>query len=106
HFVDLNSVASGDRGAIGMVFDPNYSSNKFVYFYYTSAIDLKNRIVRFDASLDVAQNSGTVIYITSYTSHGLHVGGGMVFGPDGKIYLGIGDNGDGPGSQDLSTQNG
>ena len=105
-FVDLNSVSSGDRGLIGIAFDPDYSANHYVYFYFTSSIDNHNRIVRYDASSDVSSGAGTTIYTTNYNSDGLHVGGGMAFGPDGKIYLGVGDNGSPINAQDYSTQQG
>lgn len=105
-FVDLHSVASGDRGLIGVAFDPNFAVNHYVYFYFTAQADIHNRLVRFDASGDVAVDAGTVIYITNYNSDGLHVGGGLVFGPDGKIYLGIGDNGDSSAAQNYNTQQG
>ena len=50
-FVDLNAEASGDRGLIGVAFDPDFSSNHYAYFYYTSKNDLLNKIVRLDAKL-------------------------------------------------------
>src|SRR3989344_8633019 len=53
-FVTLPSATTGDRGLTGIAFDPNFSSNHFVYFYYTSSSDLHNRLVRYDASADTA----------------------------------------------------
>ena len=104
-FADLPSVASGDRGLIGIALDPEYNiNNHYVYFYYTG-LDLRNRLVRFDASTDVGQNP-LVIYQTNSPSQELHVGGSIRFGPDGKMYFAVGDNGYPPNAQNLSNPHG
>ena len=102
-FVTLPSATTGDRGLTGIVFDPNFASNHYVYFYYTSSADLHNRLVRYHAEGDTAHEAGTVLYETLTPSQLLHIGGTVRFGPDGKIYLSIGDNGTSGNSQDLST---
>jgi glucose/arabinose dehydrogenase len=49
-FADLPSEDTGDRGLIGIAFDPEFGvSNHYVYFYYTGH-DLVNHLVRFNAS--------------------------------------------------------
>lgn len=104
-FADLPSVASGDRGLIGIALDPEYGINNFyVYFYYTG-LDLRNRLVRFDATDDVGQNP-LVIYQTNSPSQELHVGGSIRFGLDGKLYFAVGDNGYPPNAQNLSNPHG
>ena len=104
-FVDLNAEASGDRGLIGVAFDPDFSSNHYAYFYYTSKNDLLNKIVRLDASADVGINA-VEIYRTNSPSLQFHVGGSLGFGPDGKLYFAVGDNGDTSNPQDLSNPHG
>ncbi len=101
-FATLPSVSTGDRGLIGVAFDPNYATNHFVYFYYTNT-DLFNYIVRFDASSDVATSSPIEIYHTTIASNQLHVGGTIQFGPDGMLYLSVGDNGNAPNAQSLAN---
>src|SRR3989338_4837929 len=105
-FANLPSANSGDRGLIGIAFDPNFAQNHFVYFYYTSSGDLLNRLVRFDASGDIGTNGPVLVYKTQTPSEFLHVGGTVAFGPDGKLYLAVGDNGYPPNAQDLSNAHG
>lgn len=102
-FTVLPSSNTGDRGLIGIAFDPDFLNNHWVYFYYNSTGDLLNYLVRFDASTDTGTNGPTILYHTNTPSEMLHQGGGMAFGPDGKLYLGIGDNGYHPNAQDLTN---
>ncbi|WP_330186116.1 PA14 domain-containing protein [Dactylosporangium sp. AC04546] len=105
-FADLPSEASGDRGLIGIAFDPGFGvANHYVYFYYTGH-DLLNHLVRFDASGDVGTDGPYTIFQTQSPSQLLHVGGSIRFGPDGKLYFAVGDNGYPPNAQDLSNPHG
>lgn len=105
-FVKFDSVASGDRGLIGVAFDPDFGrSNNWVYFYYTGQ-DLLNHLVRYDASGDVGTNGPLTLFQTQSPSQQLHVGGSIQFGPDGKMYFAVGDNGYPPNGQDLSNPHG
>ncbi|MBB2941358.1 glucose/arabinose dehydrogenase [Actinoplanes lutulentus] len=105
-FADLPSEASGDRGLIGIAFDPEFGvANHYVYFYYTG-LDLHNRLVRFDASGDVGTDGPYTIFRTESLSQQLHVGGSIRFGPDGKMYFAVGDNGYSSNAQVLSNPHG
>jgi glucose/arabinose dehydrogenase len=105
-FVDLPSEATGDRGLIGLAFDPEFGeTNHHIYFYYTGH-DLLNHLVRFDASEDIATNGPYQLFQTQSPSQLLHVGGAVAFGPDGKLYFAVGDNGSGANAQDLSNPHG
>lgn len=101
-FTQLNSVVTGDRGTTGIAFDPDFAANHFVYFYYTDSNGF-NRLVRMDASNDVSFASPTQIYQAPLASLELHIGGTIRFGPDGKLYISIGDNGNATNAQDLSN---
>ncbi len=105
-FADLPSEASGDRGLIGIAFDPEFGvANHYVYFYYTGH-DLLNHLVRFSADTDVGTDGPYTLFQTTSPSQLLHVGGSIRFGPDGKLYFAIGDNGNGANPQDLSNPHG
>jgi glucose/arabinose dehydrogenase/PKD repeat protein len=105
-FADLPSEDTGDRGLIGIAFDPDFGvSNHYVYFYYTGH-DLLNHLVRFSAHEDVGTDGPFELFRTSSPSHLLHVGGSIRFGPDGKLYFAVGDNGNGALAQELNNPHG
>src|SRR5881394_3786680 len=62
-FLSLSVTSAGERGLLGIAFDPNFSSNQFVYFYYTTSTSpVHNRISRFTANGDVVTvNSESVL---------------------------------------------
>ena len=94
-FVTLNVDSSGERGLLGVAFDPAFASNHFVYVYYTTATaPIHNRISRFTAAGNVAvPDSETVILdLDNLSSATNHNGGALAFGPDGKLYVGVGEN--------------
>jgi glucose/arabinose dehydrogenase len=62
--------------------------------------------VRFDASADVATKPAHILFQTTSPSELLHVGGSIRFGPDGKVYFAVGDNGYPPNAQDLGSLHG
>lgn len=104
-FAELQVTASGDRGLLGIAFDPDFSNGSpYVYLYYTG-VDEFNRIARLNASQDIANGPPQIIYQSYSPSEWLHVGGALGFGPDGKLYVSIGDNGYPPNAQDLSFAN-
>jgi glucose/arabinose dehydrogenase len=105
-FADLPSETTGDRGLIGIAFDPDFGVlNHYVYFYYTGH-DLLNHLVRFSAANDIAEDGPFTLFETSSPSTLLHVGGSIRFGPDGKLYFAVGDNGTGEKAQLLDNPHG
>ncbi len=99
------TLAGGDLGLLGVAFDPNFVSNHYVYFYYTSD-EGHNTLARYDATGDVASGGPFILYQSIEITQQFHAGGTVEFGLDGKIYLSLGDNQYPPNSQDLSTPDG
>src|ERR1044071_5271686 len=105
-FLHLNVDSNGERGLLGVAFDPSFSTNHFVYVYYTvNSAHPHNRVSRFTADGDVAQaGSEKVIFELNNLSDATnHNGGAIHFGPDGKLYIAAGDNAQGAHSQSLDT---
>ena len=106
-FLTVTVDSSGERGLLGVAFDPNFASNQLVYVYYTATTPtIHNRISRFIASGDVAvSGSETVVMdLDNLSSATNHNGGAIHFGPDNNLYVAVGDNANGSNSQTLSTR--
>jgi hypothetical protein len=93
----------------GIAFDPNFATNKYVYVYYTtSTAPIHNRVSRFTANGDVAAaNSETIIFeLDEQESSANHNAGALHFGPDGKLYISVGDNSISTNPQSLNNLRG
>jgi len=105
-FLTVSTDSSGERGLLGIAFDPNFQTNDFVYVYYTtSALPKRNRVSRFTANGDQAvPNSETVILeLDNLSSATNHNGGAIHFGPDGMLYIAAGENANSSNSQTLGN---
>lgn len=90
--------AAGEGGLLGLAVSAEYASDGWVYAYFTTRSD--NRIARF-------RLGGALQPILTGLRRGpVHNGGRIAFGPDGKLYAGVGDTGDGELAQDRGSLNG
>src|SRR5437773_4318718 len=106
-FLHVNTDSSGERGLLGIAFDPNFASNHFLYFYYTVPTGTEhNRVSRFTANGDVVVPGSEVpiLDLDPLSSATNHNGGSIHFGLDGKLYVGVGENGNGANSQTLANR--
>jgi glucose/arabinose dehydrogenase len=93
-FVTLAVSSIGERGLLGVAFDPSFTTNGFVYVYYTtSTAPIHNRVSRFTANGDVAV-AGSELPLMDLETLGAtnHNGGALHFGVDGKLYIAVGEN--------------
>jgi glucose/arabinose dehydrogenase len=106
-FTTVATMANGERGLLGIAFDPNFTANQFVYVYYTvSTAPVHNRISRFTANGDVAVSGSETILVEldNLSTATNHNGGAIHFGPDGKLYAGVGENANSANAQTLSNR--
>ena len=106
-FLTVTVNSSGERGLLGVAFDPNFVSNQLVYVYYTATTPaIHNRLSRFTASGDVAlAGSETILMdLPNLSTATNHNGGAIHFGPDGTLFIAVGDNANGANAQSLSTR--
>jgi glucose/arabinose dehydrogenase len=105
-FLQVTVNSSGERGLLGVAFDPDFTVNQHVYVYYTATTpQLHNRVSRFTAAGDVAAAGSEVIILEldNLSSATNHNGGAIHFGLDGKLYVAVGDNAAGANSQVLTN---
>ena len=103
-FLDIHSGVSccGERGLLGLAFHPSYRTNGKFYVNYT---DVNGNTViaeyhRSTTSANRASTRGRVLMRVTQP-YANHNGGGLAFGPDGVLYIGLGDGGSGgdPGNR-------
>ncbi len=108
-FLDISGLISldgGEQGLLGLAFAPDYETSGRFYVSYTDsswAVTLARYTV--SANPDVANPSGSVLLTIPKTSpYTNHNGGMLAFGPDGYLYMSVGDGG-GPRDPDNNGQN-
>ncbi|OQP53515.1 CBM96 family carbohydrate-binding protein [Niastella populi] len=100
--VSLSVNTSGERGLIGVAIDPNFTTNQFIYLYYTHTSGPHNRVSRFTMTGDVAGSETPILDLPTLSGI-YHNGGALAFGNDGKLYVAVGENQVGSNSQNLDN---
>jgi glucose/arabinose dehydrogenase len=108
-FIDIHTLIStgGERGLLGMAFHPSFKTNGKVYVDYTNTagntVIAEYRVTTAGANRVTASTARRILTIAQpYANHN---GGGIGFGPDGFLYIGMGDGGSGgdPGNRAQSV---
>jgi len=111
-FLDARSLVrhSGEEGLLALAFDPAYASSGRFYTYHTRGSPAPSVLTRWrvsSADANAADPASGEVLLTVEQPFTNHNGGTIAFGPDGMLYLSLGDGGSGndPGnrSQDMST---
>ncbi|MEM9674762.1 MAG: PQQ-dependent sugar dehydrogenase [Bacteroidota bacterium] len=112
-FLDISGPVddnSNEEGLLGLAFHPNYASNGFFYVNYTVSNPARTRISRFSVSAanpTAADPDSEQILLEFGQPFGNHNGGQLGFGPDGYLYIAVGDGGSAgdpeENGQDLTT---
>jgi glucose/arabinose dehydrogenase len=113
-FLDISGRvdSAGERGLLGVAFDPDFSNNHFVYLYFTkrttSTTPAHNRVIRVTADGDrtVVGSEKLILRLDNLSSATNHNGGALHFGEDGRLYVAVGDNANGDNAQSLGNLKG
>jgi glucose/arabinose dehydrogenase len=100
----LNVNSDGERGALGVAVHPNWPAAPFVYVYVTrnTADGLRNQILRIKVENDDGVAVRRLLSVAAGPASN-HNGGRILFGPDGKLYVVIGDNAQPSNAQDRTA---
>lgn len=103
-FLDLTAQTAqwkdrggNEQGLLGMAPHPNFADNGYVYVYYSHVDGDRSVVSRFKVSADnpnVADPDSETVVLSLPQPFKNHNGGSIEFGPDGMLYIGMGDGGD------------
>lgn len=98
-FLDITDRVNeghNEEGLLGLAFDPEYLVNGYFYVYYSASSPRRSVVSRFSVSQSdptVADSRSETIIMEIPQPYGNHNGGQLAFGPDGYLYIGLGDGG-------------
>lgn len=97
-FLNISSQIStgGERGLLGLAFHPDYISNGYFYVNYTQVGTGRTIVARYSVNPgnpNQADPNSELILLNIYQPYSNHNGGMILFGPDGYLYIGMGDGG-------------
>jgi glucose/arabinose dehydrogenase len=108
-FAVIDVEDTGESGLLGLAFHPNFASNGWLYIHYITTAGgtpRHARIARLNASGNVASGPEEVLIALPEHQNSFHKGGEIQFGPDGRLYIAVGDDSRDHNSQSLNTTSG
>ena len=99
-FLDISDriIFEGERGLLGLAFHPDYENNGAFFVNYTAPNSLRTVVSQFQVLANdpnLADDESEIVIIEINQPFSNHNGGQIVFGPDGYLYIGMGDGGSG-----------
>jgi glucose/arabinose dehydrogenase len=94
-----------ERGLLGIALSPTFSSDHFVYAFYSKTNRTQQEVIRWTDCAGVGSNASPLIELPS-GSDCCHKGGRLAFGPDGKLYVTLGEQHQSSAAQDTSDVRG
>jgi glucose/arabinose dehydrogenase len=91
-FVTVSVDNEGEQGLLGIAIHPQYPDTPFVFIYYIRASDRLGIVERYTDSLGVGIHPAQILVIPRMTDATENNGGVIAFGPDGTLYVGVGDH--------------
>src|SRR2546423_217529 len=92
-FATVRASTDGERGLLGLALSPTFDKDHFVYAFYSPADDTtRQRVVRWLDRAGTGANLTTIVDNLPAGSDCCHKGGRIAFGPDGKLYVTLGEN--------------
>ena len=85
----------GEQGLLGLAFDPDFERSRFLYVHYSAAGPRRSVIARFrwDPATDRVDPASERVILEVPQPYANHNGGMLAFGPDGYLYVALGDGG-------------
>ena len=103
-FLTLAVDTQGDRGLLGIAFDPDFVTTSRVYLYYTRTVPtIHDAVAYFTAVGNVANPTPHFVWQNATLGSIYHDAGALAFHPDGTLFIGVGDDSVGANSQNLSN---
>src|SRR5438445_5415734 len=92
-FATVSASTDGERGLLGLALSPSFDKDHFVYAFYSRSDDLtRQRVVRWLDRGGTGTNVTTIVENLPAGPDCCHKGGRIAFGPDGKLYVTLGEN--------------
>ena len=112
-FAQLETAKGPESGMLGLALHPEFEQNRWVYLYYTEPdasrkdrVPLRNRVVRFTERDNIGTEMTVILDDLGVSRRAVHNGGILRFGPDGKLYVTVGNAENEANSQDPTKLNG
>jgi glucose/arabinose dehydrogenase len=91
-FVTVPVDNEGEQGLLGIALHPAYPDTPYVFIYYVRAMDRLGIVERYVDSAGTGIRPAQIFIIPRMNDATEHNGGVLAFGPDGKLYIGVGDH--------------